>query len=368
MIFQNQSVKPHYPGKAFVGQNLTHRPKLLRGGKSVQVALRHKFPIGAIVGNLFGNLRLFLFGKFAYIQFVTERACASHVVASLRRKSASRLVVGTNGVMRRHCALRIAKGSTLLNECSAIGVCVVACPDLRKIVQHCTVETASSATAPFHQHVGEALRQFLCQRIHAQNISVRHFALTLRRQKWRIQIGKVPVHIPFDVVDVVFAYYVAYFSENVFHHFGVGKIQHKLISSTHPSRIGIVQHPLGMCAEKFRAFVDHFRFYPQSEFKLQIMTLFGNLFKSATQFLRVDLPISQTVCVVVAVGKPAVVQHKGVGAYLLGTVDNFKQFVGVKIEVGCFPIVDHYRTWGKCKLGIYYVLAVEIVKRTGHFP
>ena len=176
LIFQNQSVKPHYSGKAFVGQNLTHRPKLLCGGKSVQVALRHKFPIGAIVGNLFGNLRLFLFGKFAYIQFVTERACASHVVASLRRKSASRLVVGTNRVMRRHCALRIAKGSTLLNECSAIGVCVVACPDLRKIVQHCTVETASSAAAPFHQHVGEALRQFLCQRIHAQNISVRHFA------------------------------------------------------------------------------------------------------------------------------------------------------------------------------------------------
>ena len=103
------------------------------------------------------NYRYFVFFDVIGIQFIAEGSGHGHRGPGLQRRDPAGLVVGAVGHMGTHCADGISKGCAILDGQTVDGVCVVAAPDLRRVVQHSRVEPAAAAAAPLNEKVGIVL-------------------------------------------------------------------------------------------------------------------------------------------------------------------------------------------------------------------
>ena len=137
------------------------------------------------------------------IQLISERTGHRDGAARLDGRRAARLVVGTDGDVAAYGADGVAERGAVLDLQPRDGVGVVAAPDLRRIAEHTRVKAAASAAAAFKQDGGERLCQSVKQLVNAEHIAVRQLALTARRKIAAEHIAQMPVHVPFDIGDVV---------------------------------------------------------------------------------------------------------------------------------------------------------------------
>ncbi|MNC29673.1 hypothetical protein D3C75_779340 [compost metagenome] len=70
----------------------------------------------------------------------------------------------------------------------------------------------------------------------------------------------------------------------------------------------------------------------------------GEVSQAAGQFAPVFKPVAKRAIVIVALAEPAVVEHEELDAEWPGFFGNSCDFVGIKIEISRFPVVDENRT------------------------
>ena len=93
--------------------------------------------------------------------------------------------------MGSHRGSRVNEGGAVLDLQTVNGVCIVAAPDLRRIVQHACVKTSAASAASLDENIRIPVHQPLQEIIEPQHIVVEHPPLAVRRGG--IDVRKAPV-------------------------------------------------------------------------------------------------------------------------------------------------------------------------------
>ena len=89
--------------------------------------------------------------------------------------------------------------------------------------------------------------------------------------------------------------------------------------------------------------VDHLRFHPDAELHVQALHRVDQLFQPVGELALVHVPVAQAVLDAVPLAEPAVVQHKQLGAQLLGLLGQLDLVMAVHMELGGLPGVVQHR-------------------------
>lgn len=87
------------------------------------------------------------------------------------------------------------------------------------------------------------------------------------RQRWRVHVGDVPVHVPFDVINTRGVNDVTDLLDNVVLHGWLSQIQHQLMAAQDWRPAGHMHRPLRVRPVEVAVFVNHFRLKPQADFQ-----------------------------------------------------------------------------------------------------
>ena len=95
--------------------------------------------------------------------------------------------------MRPHRGNRIEKRSSVLDSCAVDRIGIVAAPDLRRIIKHSCIKSATSAAASFQQQIRVTVRQTFEEIINTKYIIIGKIS--------SIDICHAAVHIPLDIIN-----------------------------------------------------------------------------------------------------------------------------------------------------------------------
>lgn len=121
----------------------------------------------------------------------------------------------------------------LLNLCTADGIWVVACPDLRHEAEHPKIEPVPTACAGFKEDMWE----FLCRISNtsynpSMYLCANDMAITLRiNPGFSFDIREITIHVPFDIRNLARWKYMAHGIYDISSHFFSCKIKRHLVSS-----------------------------------------------------------------------------------------------------------------------------------------
>ena len=211
---------------------------------------------------------------------------------------------------------RIAQRCAVLNPEPADRVAVVAHPGLREVIHHPRVHPCATGGAVFKQHLGETAGQRLQHPVQAQHIAVQQLVLALRRQAIRARLADAAVAVPLDIGDVGAGKHPAQAVDQVILHLGAGQVQTELVPPLAALAPVDVDAPIGVAAVELAVRRHHLRLHPQPKLQPQGVDLPGKPLQAARQLFFIFKPVPQGAGVVVAVTKPAVVQHQHLDARL----------------------------------------------------
>ena len=101
----------------------------------------------------------------------------------------------------------------------------------------------------------------------------------------------------------------------------------------------IGQRPIGMGTVQIAVGIDGFRLKPKAKFHAQFIHGVGQPFQTVGQLFLVYIVVAQACQIVVAVAKPAIIQHKQFAAQLLSPAGKPHQPIVIEVEHAAFPIV-----------------------------
>ena len=221
---------------------------LQRAGQSVIHTFLNQRRIGLKDCNLFPDFLFFFRRHLLYIQFIAECTGHRHAASCGKRGDAPGLMIGHRGNMGTHGGNRITERSAILNTQPFYGVCCIAAPNLRHIIQYPGVKPTTAAATAFKQN----FREIFCQRfqyaVQSQNISVGKFPLSATVQQAAEFVTDCPVKIPFYISH---RYPLQQFRDcfnDIRLHISPGKIQHKLVSAQAGPSSGNFHRPFRMAA------------------------------------------------------------------------------------------------------------------------
>ena len=176
---------------------------------------------------------------------------------------------------------------------------------------------------------------------------MRKLTLPVGRKRSAVEIGEMPVHIPFDVGQGQFPQQPGKRLIEPGHNFPPRKIQHELIAPHGglPSRHR--QRPVRMCTVEIGIFADHFRLDPEANLQTKVVDLFQERLEAVRQLARIRCPIAEAAVIVIPMAEPAVVDDQHVYAQVFCLTRQIEQFRLVKVEIHGLPAVEQNRPFGK---------------------
>ena len=168
-------------------------------------------------------------------------------------------------------------------------------------------------------------------------------ALAVGGQGGGPHVGQAAVHVPLYIGDIGTGANSLDLRVNVLPHLGAGEIQHQLVAAPGGGAAGDAQRPVGVLPIELAVLADHLRLNPDAEGHAQRLNPGHQGLQPAGQLFLVDNPVAQAAVVVIPLAKPAVIHDKKFDAQGGGGFGEVHQLVGVKIEVGGFPVVDEHR-------------------------
>mmetsp|Transcript_6804 Transcript_6804/g.17661 ORF Transcript_6804/g.17661 Transcript_6804/m.17661 type:complete len:247 (+) Transcript_6804:1024-1764(+) len=209
---------------------------------------------------------LALRGRYlAQVQFVAEGAAHGNERARALARHPLGDVIGHHAVMRTYGQRGEHVRAAVLNLHAHQRVGVVRAPDLRAIEEHAQVESSSAPGAAFEANVGEGRCEHAVQLEHAERVAVHHLALPVGGYRHREGLGKMSIHVPFDVRDVRRAQDTRDLFKDVLTHFGAREVEHQLIPPLVLHASGHVEAPVRVGRVQLAVGRDHLGFDPQPE-------------------------------------------------------------------------------------------------------
>ena len=171
--------------------------------------------------------------------------------------------------------------------------------------------------------------------VQAKNIGIRF--LSKRRG--------MPVHVPFDILNVRFIKYSGNGGNNIIPYLGLCEIQQQFITAENIFHTARMKRPVRMSPVEIGVRIDCFRLKPEAEVKPQCMNSSGQSFKPSRKLLPVDRIVSETGLVAVALTEPAVIQHKQLTSELFCLFGQSQELCLVEGKHTAFPVVIEYRAF-----------------------
>ncbi len=216
--------------------------------EAVKRAKLQQAPVLLHKRNLFLYSLYFFFGQLVQIQFIAKCPKICHICPRMERGLAVYLVVGRHRHMGADAADGITQGGAILDLHPLHRIRVIACPSLRRIIQHAWVEPAAPAGTGLKEYMREFLRQPLVQLIDAKDITVEHFPLPVCRQGLAIALGNAAVHIPFNIRNFCLPQDGGHHPINRVHNLRPGEIQYILIPAVASGAVRGLQQPVWVAA------------------------------------------------------------------------------------------------------------------------
>ena len=104
--------------------------------------------------------------------------------------------------MSTHRGQRIYQLRSFLNPKPLDRIRIIGGPDLRAVIQHPCIKSGSAGGAVLQKKIREISQESLLHLIQSQNITVIQLPCMLRIQRNASNVRKIPVHIPFHIVNV----------------------------------------------------------------------------------------------------------------------------------------------------------------------
>ena len=145
------------------------------------------------------------------------------------------------------------------------GICIVAAPDLGRIIQHSRVKSSAASAASFDQHIRISLYQSFEEIIDAEYILIHDFSIVLESLYRREHIAYTAVHVHLDIFYIGSVYHCGYLFKYMIHNFFSGEVQHKLVPASHRTPAGYNIRPVRVLTVQVAVLIDHLRLDPQSE-------------------------------------------------------------------------------------------------------
>ena len=98
-----------------------------------------------------------------------------------------------------------------------------------------------------------------------------------------------------------------------------------------------------MLPVQIRILVDHLRLDPDTKLEPFCVDLLYKALKSALDLILVDIPVTESGIIVVAVAKPAVIENEHLNAEFGSLISDLQEFLISKVEIRSFPVVDQDR-------------------------
>ena len=172
--------RSHLPrGEQFVATRYS-RARVFMDRQSVIIAFMHQRIM--LLKETYLALHGFLFTirHLRDVKLVSEGPGHRNCRPRRQRTRASRLLIRHHRYMRPHRRNRITEGCPILDRGPADGIRIITAPNLRRIIQHPSVEASSSAAAAFEKDMRESLMDRLQNPIDPEHIPVRYLALPRR--------------------------------------------------------------------------------------------------------------------------------------------------------------------------------------------
>ena len=153
------------------------------------------------------------------------------------------------------------------------------------------------------------------------------------------------VHVHLDIICFGFIEHFCNLRKNSVHHFFSGIIKHQLIARTHRFPTRNCKSPVRMLPVKITVLTDHFRLDPDSKLHAKCTNFFCNFPKRHAEFFLIDRPVAQSRQIIIALSEPPVVKHHHLHAKLRRLFSDLYDLFPGKIKIGCFPVIDKYRSF-----------------------
>ncbi len=190
--------------------------------------------------------------------------------------------------MRADRRNRIAEGCAVLDPDPVDGVRVVAAPDLRRIVQHPRVKTASSSAAAFDEQIRVLRMQSLQKTVQTEDIIVEDASLIVSAP--REDVRDAAVVVPLQIIDTLIHNPGRLLIDSV-DHLRPRKIEYELIPSADCPSVRRGQRPVRMRAEQKTLLADHLRLEPDPELQPLRVHVADQVRKRAAELRLVDSPV-----------------------------------------------------------------------------
>ena len=201
--------------------------------------------------------------------------------ARLHRRYAANLMVRRHGDMGTHRDGREDHARATLDGESADGICVIARPGLRHVVQDACIEAAAAARAALEQDVRMRLRDALENVVEAEHEARAHLTLAFWRQFSREGIRQMAVEVPLDVVNRRGVENLADSVDEVVAHIGAREVEHELMAAEAHRIRRRPEHPVRMRAVEVRVDRHHLRFKPETELEAALVRALRDALQAA---------------------------------------------------------------------------------------
>ena len=273
------------------------------------------------------------------IQFIAKAAKEGHIAAGSQGGIAECLGVGRRRNMSAESGLRIQIGKVPLNLQTGNGVRIITAPDLRPKAKHAQVKPVAAGRTAFQQNLGTGFKNAPQHIVKTQNIIV---CLCTH-------CHAMAVHIPFHIGNIRAVQHFGHILHDIVPHFLLCQIQQQLMATVKGGET-VCQRPVRVGAVQIGIFVDRLRLKPQTELHAHFIDLLCKAGKTLRQFFQVDVIITQTRQIVVAITKPAVIQHEEFTTQLLCPMGKVDQAGLVKVKHTAFPAVVEDRAFLICPI------------------
>ena len=214
------------------------------------------------------------------------------------------------------------------------GIGIVAAPNLGTEAQHTQVKPVTTGCAAFQKNMGSGMEDAAQHLIEAQNIAVCLLA----------QGDTMTIHIPLYIGNIGIVQNVGHILYDIVPDFCPGQIQKQFVSSGEGCK-AIGQRPIGMGPVKIRIRIHRFRLKPKAKFQTHMVDPFAEALDALGQFLLIDRVVAQTGGIVIALAKPAVIQHKQFATQFLRLLGQVQKLTPIKIKHAAFPVVIEHRAF-----------------------
>ena len=117
-----------------------------------------------------------------------------------------------------------------------------------------------------------------------------------------------------------------------------------------------------MCTIELTVLRDHLRFKPETELHAAPMDLLRKSLDTSRQLLLIHDPVTQRGIIIIALAKPAIVEHHELNAKLSRTGSDLIDLLFIEVKIRSFPVVHKDRTQGFLVFAAQQMLAVKAME------